>query len=151
MADWARDEFLRRYATSPIHVPRLERFLAVYDEDAQDDSFCLRFIAWDRAAADGEAARVVAEILSAGDGSGRIARFSEGAVKGAIRWMSDATWLSLPQRARVLRDGLTSADDRAVVEFVSFLEFADGADGTEFRSAAESIARPVAGEAGRSP
>ena len=66
MFGWARDEFLRRYATSPIHVPRLERLLAVYGVDEQDDSFCQRFIGWDRACADGEAARVVTEIRVGG-------------------------------------------------------------------------------------
>ena len=132
MADWAREEFLRRYATSPIHVPRLERFLAVYGADGDDDSFCHRFIAWDRASSDGEAARIVTEILSAGDGSGRIARVSDAAVKGAIRWMGDATWLSVPERARVLRDRLTAADEKAVAEFVTFLETADTAEGPLF-------------------
>lgn len=128
MADWARDEFLRRYATSPIHVPRLERFLAVYDADGEDDAFCHRFIAWDRASSNGEAARIVTEILSAGDGSGRITRVSDAAVKGAIRWMSEATWLSVPERAQLLRARLTAADERAVVAFVTLLEAADTAE-----------------------
>ena len=125
MAEWARDQFLRRYATSPIHVPRLERLLAVYDTEGSDASFCHRFLAWDRASPDGEAARIVTEILSAGDASGRITRISDAAVKGAIRWMSEATWLSAPERARVLRDRLTAADEEAVAEFVTCLETAE--------------------------
>jgi hypothetical protein len=149
MADWARDEFMRRYATSPIHVPRLERFLAAYDVD-DDDSFCHRFIAWDRAASDGEAARIVTEILSAGDAAGRITRLSDAAVKGAIRWMSEARWLSVHQRARVLREHLTAEDEKAVAGFVAFLETADTAEDADFKAAAESVARPLAGEAGRS-
>jgi hypothetical protein len=139
MADWARDEFLRRYATSPIHVPRLERFLAVYDADAADDSFCHRFIAWDRACVDGEAARIVTEILSAGDASGRIVRLSDDAVRGAIRWMSEASWLAVPERARLLRERLTAGDARAHTEFVGFLESAATADAARFRAAAESV------------
>ena len=148
MEGWARDEFLRRYATSPIHVPRLERLLAVYGVDEQDDSFCLRFIAWDRACRDGEAARIVTEILSAGDRSGRIRRLSEDALRGAIRWMSESTWWSVPERARLLRDRLAPADDGAVAEFVGFLETAATAEDPQFRTAAESIARPLASEAG---
>jgi hypothetical protein len=150
MADWARDEFLRRYATSPIHVPRLERFLAVYDADDEDDSFCHRFIAWDQASSDGEAARIVTEILSAGDSAGRITRLSDAVVKGAIRWMSEARWLSVHQRARVLRERLTAADEKAVAEFVTFLETADTAEDSVFRAAAQSMAGPLAGEARRS-
>jgi hypothetical protein len=150
MADWARDEFLRRYATSPIHVPRLERFLAAYEAGDEDDAFCHRFIAWDRASSDGEAARIVTEILSAGDSAGRIRRLSDAAVKGAIRWMSDARWLSVHQRARVLRERLTAADETAVAEFVAFLEAADTAEDSVFKAAAESIARPVTSEVGGS-
>lgn len=151
MEDWARDEFLRRYATSPIHVPRLERFLAVYDGDGQTHSFCRRFIAWDQAAADGEAARIVTEILSAGDASGRITRLSDAAVQGAIRWMSDASWLPVPHRAQLLRERLAQTDEPAQTEFVAFLETAGAAEAAQFRTAAESIARPIVGEPGRSP
>jgi hypothetical protein len=121
MTGMARDEFLRRYATSPIHVPRLERFLAVYGDDGDDEAFCGRFIAWDRASPDGEAARIVAEILSAGDSDGRISRFSDAAVKGAIRWMSDVTSLPVSQRARCLSEGLHSVDGEVLASFVEFL------------------------------
>jgi hypothetical protein len=121
MTGMARDEFLRRYATSPIHVPRLERFLAVYGDDGDDEAFCSRFITWDRASPDGEAARIVAEILSAGDSSGRITRLSDDALKGAIRWMSDVTSLPVSQRARCLSEGLNAADGEVVASFVDFL------------------------------
>jgi hypothetical protein len=151
MADWARDEFLRRYATSPIHVPRLERFLAVYDAGDADDSFCHRFIAWDRASADGEAARIVTEILSAGDPAGRIRRISDAAVKGAIRWMSDARWLPVHERARVLGERLRAADEKAAAAFVTFLEMADTAEDAQFKAAAAAMVTPPAGEAEGSP
>jgi hypothetical protein len=121
MTGMARDEFLRRFATSPIHVPRLERFLAVYGDDGDDEAFCGRFIAWDRASPDGEAARIVAEILSAGDSYGRITRLSDAAVKGAIRWMSDVTSLPVSQRARCLSEGLNSEDSEVLASFVEFL------------------------------
>ena len=121
MTGAARDEFLRRYATSPIHVPRLERFLAVYGDDGDDEAFCGRFIAWDRASPDGEAARIVAEILSAGDSYGRITRLSDAAVQGAIRWMSDVTSLPISQRARCLSEGLHAVDGEVVASFVEFL------------------------------
>jgi len=151
MADWARDEFLRRYATSPIHVPRLERFLATYEAGEQDDSFCHRFIAWDRASSDGEAARIVTEILSAGDSAGRITRLSDAAVKGAIRWMSEARWLSVHQRARVLRERLMAADEESVAEFVRFLEMADTSEDAVFTAAAQSMTGPLSREVGRFP
>ena len=121
MTGMARDEFLRRYATSPIHVPRLERFLAVYGDDGDDEAFCGRFIAWDRASRDCEAARIVAEILSAGDSCGRITRLSDEAVKGAIRWMSDVTSLPVSLRARCLSEGLNSGDGEVAAGFVEFL------------------------------
>jgi hypothetical protein len=117
----AHEIFLRRYATSPIHVPRLERLLAVYDEEG-DEGFAARFIEWDRGCPNGEAARIVAEILSAGDGSGSIARLSDDAVKGAIRWMSEPSTLPVAERADALRAALTSADPRERAELVALLE-----------------------------
>jgi len=116
----ARDDFLRRYATSPIHVPRLERLLAVYGSGEENDPFCSRFITWDRECPDSEAARIVTEILSAGDPAGRIPKYGEDVIRGAIRWMSDPTSLPVAERARVLRDGLNASDD-AGAGFVQFL------------------------------
>jgi hypothetical protein len=142
MVNTARDEFLRRYATSPIHVPRLERLLAVYGSGEEDDAFCHRFIAWDRACADAEAARIVTEILSAGDGTGRIPRFSEDAVRGAIRWMSALTSLPVSERAFALRARLTASDGAAVAGFVEFLAGANGVEDAQFRAAAEVWAGP---------
>jgi hypothetical protein len=135
MAQTARDDFLRRYATSPIHVPRLERLLAVYGTGGEDDAFCRRFIAWDRACPDAEAARIVTEILSAGDAAGAIPRFSDAAVRGAIRWMSDLTSLPAAERAHALRTRLTSSD-AAVGGFVAFLADAADVDAEHFRTAA---------------
>ena len=101
----SREVFMRRYATSPIHVARLERLLDVYDDRTADD-FAARFIEWDREGTDPEAARIVAEILSAGDRTGRIVRLSDEAVREAIRWMSDSSLLTVAQRADVLRQRL---------------------------------------------
>lgn len=147
MVNTSRDEFLRRYATSPIHVPRLERLLAIYGTGEEEDGFCSRFIAWDRACPDAEAARIVTEILSAGDATGRIARFSEDAVQGAIRWMSSLTSLPVSERARLLRERLAEPDERVRREFATFLETAATAGDSEFRTAAESLTSSAAGEA----
>jgi hypothetical protein len=135
-----RDEFLRRYATSPIHVPRLERLLAVYGSGEDDDAFCAWFIAWDRACTDPDAARIITEILSAGDATGRITRLSDDAVRGAIGWMSELTSLPVAERAFALRARLTAADDAAVAGFAEFLAGADGIDDAQFRAAAEAWA-----------
>jgi hypothetical protein len=117
----ARDEFLRRYATSPIHVTRLERLLDAYGDD--DEAFVGRFLDWDRACADGEAARIVAEIISAGGGEfGRISRASDDTVKSAIRWMAEATSLTVAERARLLGEAFASADPGAVERLIAFLE-----------------------------
>ena len=145
MTGMARDEFLRRYATSPIHVPRLERFLAVYGDDGDDEAFCGRFIAWDRASPDCEAARIVAEILSAGDSSGRITRLSDEAVKGAIRWMSDVTSLPVSQRARCLSEGLNAADGEVVASFVEFLAAGGVLEAAQFNADAEKLAVRLTG------
>ena len=110
----AREDFLRRYATSPIHVPRLERFLDAYGGDGQDEAFALKFIDWDRACADVDAARIVTEIVSvSADETGRPVRLSDDAVRGAIRWMAEATSLSVADRAELLREGLASRDRTA--------------------------------------
>ena len=145
MSGMARDEFLRRYATSPIHVPRLERFLAVYGDDGDDEAFCRRFIAWDRASSDCEAARIVAEILSAGDSRGQITRLSDEAVMGAIRWMSDVTSLPVSQRARCLSKGLNSVDGEAVVGFVEFLAAGGALDAAQLNARATNWAGRLTG------
>lgn len=149
MVNNPRDEFLRRYATSPIHVPRLERLLAVYGSGEEDDGFCSRFIAWDRACPDAEAARIVTEILSACDATGRIARYDEDTVRGAIRWMSSVASLPVAERARLLRDGLTAADDSLAAGFVAFLATAVGLDDEGFRAEAEAWTARVPVTSGR--
>ena len=115
----ACEVFLRRYATSPIHVPRLERLLFAYGDDAE--GFATRFIEWDRDAPDLEAARIVAEILSAGDAVGRIVRLSDDAVRTAIRWMSTPSSLTVAERANRLRDVLTRSDAGAVAAAIAGL------------------------------
>lgn len=105
----ARDEFFRRYAASPIHIPRLERLLNVYEDDVEDDAFSRKFIAWDRACPDVEAARIVTEILClAVDATGRIVRLTDDAVKDAIRWMAEATSYPVAERARILAEAISS-------------------------------------------
>jgi hypothetical protein len=108
----ARDDFLRRYATSPIHVPRLERFLAAYGDDDRADAFCARFIAWDRASPDGEAARIVAEVLSDVGVGPPDGPFSDEFVRDAIRWMGEVTTLDAHRRAAMLRDAVASIGER---------------------------------------
>lgn len=116
----ACEVFLRRYATSPIHVPRLERLLAVYGDDAE--GFAARFIEWDRDAPELEAARIVAEMLSAGDALGRIVRLSDEAVHAAIRWMSTSSSLPVAERADRLRDALSRSDSGDVAAEIAGLE-----------------------------
>jgi hypothetical protein len=78
------DEFLRRYATSPMHVPRLERLLAVYGGTAPE-AFAAAFIAWDRACGHADAARIASELLSVhADASGTLIRVSDQVIQGAI-------------------------------------------------------------------
>ena|SRR5688572_2777135 len=135
----ARDEFLRRYATSPIHVPRLERFLHEYEDDDEGDTFSRKFIGWDRACRDAEAARIVTEVVSASlDGSGRVVKLSEKALKGAIRWMAEATSHSVAERARILGAAISSSDESARRQFIEFLETSSALEEAEFRVAAHS-------------
>ena len=86
-----QEAFLRRYATSPIHVPRLERLLATYGPDGTEEAFAQRFISWDDACDDSEAARIVTEVISqVTDAEGRLIRLTDDAVQGAIRWVAEA-------------------------------------------------------------
>ena len=111
-----RTAFLRRYATSPMHVPRLERLLAVYGENGGEDAFAASFISWDRACSDVEAGHVVAEILSSfHDATGTLVRLSDAAVQGAFRLMADATTFAPPARALALR-GLFAATDKTAID-----------------------------------
>lgn len=80
-----RDEFLRRYATSPIHVQTLERLLEVYG-GSDPDKFAARYISWDRECEEPEAARVVSELLATlFDNDGKLVRLSDEIVQDAIR------------------------------------------------------------------
>lgn len=118
-----REDFLRRYATSPIHVPRLERLLDAYRNAEDDDAFARRFIAWDRACPDPDAARIVTEIISVCmDRSGRVTRLSDDVLQGAIRWMAEATSLTVADRAARLREVLSSGDENS--EDYTFESFA---------------------------
>jgi hypothetical protein len=135
----ARDEFLRRYATSPIHVPRLERLLYVYGDDDQNDAFSRRFIAWDRACRDADAARIVTEIISSEIAGPGIVRLSDEALKGAIRWMAEATSHSVADRARILKNAISSHDEAARRQFIEFLETSETLGDSEFRVAAQSL------------
>ena len=104
-----REDFLRRYATSPIHVPRLERLLAAYGDDEARDDFASRFIAWDRACPGAEAARIVAEIMCVCvDDSGRVRRLEDEVVLGAVGWLAESRSSMLAVRARTLQDVLAS-------------------------------------------
>jgi hypothetical protein len=134
-----RDEFMRRYATSPIHVPRLERLLHAYENNDEDDTFARKFISWDRACPDAEAARIVTEVVSASlDGSGRIVRLSDNALQGAIRWMAAAASHSVADRARILGDAISSPDETARRQFIEFLETSTAFEEAEYRVAAGS-------------
>lgn len=99
------EAFLRRYATSPIHVPRLERLLATYAPGGLDaqEAFAAMFIAWDDACGDGDAARIVTEVISqVSDGNGRLIRLTDEAVRGAITWIADSHGSERVHRATAL-------------------------------------------------
>ena len=135
----AREDFLRRYATSPIHVPRLERLLHAYENGDDDDTFARKFISWDRACPDGEAARIVSEIISANlDASGNAVRLSDNALQGAIRWMAEATTYPVAERTRILAEAISSRDATARRQFIEFLETSAALEQVEFRIAARS-------------
>ena len=105
----AREAFLRRYATSPIHVARLERLLDVYGGDRSDETFARKVIDWDRACADAEATRIVLEILAVTvDAAGRVRRFDDEVVQQSIEWMAARGDLSAADRAEALRAQLAS-------------------------------------------
>ena len=123
-----RDEFFRRYATSPMHVPRLERFLAAYDT-GEPDAFAATFIGWDRECSDAEAARIVTELLALFvDETGSVVRLSDDAVRGAVRWMARSAALSSTERARALRTLLSSTTPDALRQTTRVLETAAAMD-----------------------
>lgn len=115
----AREDFLRRYATSPIHVPRLERLLAAYGDDQEHDDFAVRFMAWDRACPDGETARIVAEILCVCvDDSGRVRRLDDEVILGAIGWLADSKSSTLAVRARTIQDVLSTGRSEEICRLI---------------------------------
>lgn len=96
-------EFLRRYATSPMHVPRQERLLEAYGASHTADAFASAFMAWDRACGDHEAARIVTEVLSTlVDEGGRLRRLTPQAVKGAIAWVAASAAQERTERVEAL-------------------------------------------------
>lgn len=100
----ARHEFVRRYATSPIHVARLERLLSTYGPDGAEEAFAATFIEWDHASGDSEAARIVSEVLSTLHGrDGRLLRLTSDAVRGAIKWVAAVDPDGRAARAEALR------------------------------------------------
>jgi hypothetical protein len=121
-------------------VPRLERLLAAYGDDGDDEAFAVRFIAWDRASPDVDAARIVTEIVSvSADEAGRLLRLSDEAIMGAIRWMAEATLFSVADRAELLREGLRSPDRFAEGGMIAFLETAATLEDAEFRRSAAAL------------
>jgi hypothetical protein len=121
-------------------VPRLERLLAAYGDDGDDEAFAVRFIAWDRASPDVDAARIVTEIVSVStDEAGRLLRLSDDVIEGAIRWMAEATSFSVANRAELLRDGLASRGRPGDNGLIAFLETAGALDDAEFRRSAAAL------------
>jgi hypothetical protein len=117
-----REEFLRRYATSPIHVPRLERLLAAYG-NGDPDAFAAAFIAWDHEYADAEAARITTELLAVfSDAKGRLVPLSDQSVRGAMRWIAHPDAGARLERADRLRDLLSSTSPDAVEHATRCLE-----------------------------
>lgn len=97
-------EFIRRYATSPIHVPRLERLLAAYAPPAAVDGFAELYLTWDRECGDPEAGRIVTEALvMAVDSRGAILPIRPEVVRTAIAWVAAASGFDKAERAECLK------------------------------------------------
>ena len=110
-----REDFLRRYATSPIHVPRLERLLAAYGDNDEIHAFAETFIAWDRTGPSVEAARVLAELLASfKDESGALVRLSDDAVRGALRLMAETSSVAPDARMRAMRTFFAATDTASI-------------------------------------
>ena len=110
-----REDFLRRYATSPIHVPRLERLLSAYGDNDEIHAFAETFIAWDRTGPSVEAARVVAELLASfQDESGALVRLSDDAVRGALRLMAETSSVAPDARVRAMRTFFAATDTASI-------------------------------------
>ena len=127
-----REDFLRRYATSPLHVARLERLLATYGTTHGEARFAETFIAWDRACSDVDAALVVTEVLATfEDERGELIRLSDKAIKGALRFLADAVSVSPAIRAYTLRWWCRVRDTPAFERVITRLEAAADAPTTE--------------------
>lgn len=77
------DEFLRRFAASPMHVLQFERMLGELDGPSPE-AFAEAVIAWDRAAQHPEATRIALELLIEGLQEGHPPRLSLEAFGQAI-------------------------------------------------------------------
>jgi len=120
-----REDFLRRYATSPIHVPRLERLLSAYGDNDEIHAFAETFIAWDRTGPSVEAARVVAELLASfQDESGALVRLSDDAVRGALRLMAETSSVAPDARVRAMRTFFAATDTASIAAVSARLEAA---------------------------
>lgn len=105
-----RDDFLRRYATSPIHVPRLERMLAAYGVRVGEETFARSFIEWDDRCGDRDAARIATEVLSTLlDSHGRLVCLTSDGVQGAIGWLAGVPVRERPNRMAMLQAILSEA------------------------------------------
>lgn len=120
-----REDFLRRYATSPIHVPRLERLLSAYGDNDEIHAFAETFIAWDRTGPSVEAARVLAELLASfQDESGALVRLSDDAVRGALRLMAETSSVAPDARMRAMRTFFAATDTASIAAVSARLEAA---------------------------
>ena len=110
-----QEEFLRRYATSPIHVPRLERMLAAYGPHRSEDAFAEAFLGWDTACGDADAARIVTEVVSqVTNAKGQLIRLTDDAVRGAIAWVAETQGTERVERVAALRDILAEVPQFSV-------------------------------------
>lgn len=91
------DEFLRRFAASPMHVLQFERLLDTLD-GTTPEAFAAAVIGWDRDATHPEATRIALELLVEGLQRGRPPRLSLDAFGAAI--------LSVPAGTSDVREAL---------------------------------------------
>ena len=133
-----REDFLRRYATSPLHVARLERLLATYGDTHGETRFAETFIAFDRACPDVNAALVLTEVLATfEDESGALVRLSDQAIQGALRFLTEAVSVSPTTRAYTLRTWCRVRDTAAIKRVRTRLEAAADAPTTELEQLLE--------------
>jgi hypothetical protein len=130
-----REQFLRRYAATPNHIPRLERLLSVYGADQSEDAFAAMYLAWDDEFGAPETGRLVGEwLVCVVDADGRLVRVSDAAVRGALRLMGRVRPAEEALAAAALRRLDPGASCEALQRAQALLESAAAMEASELES-----------------